>query len=54
MKGGILLPGNDIHMSMTLVALRKTSEYILSHPMKPGETFTIEATDKKKLIIHIK
>lgn len=49
----ILIPG-EVHMNMALKAWQETAKYILAHQMKPGDKFTIEATDRKKLVIHLK
>lgn len=50
----IFLPGMDLEMNISLNALHKIAQFILNHPMKPGENFTITGTDYRKLIIHLK
>lgn len=41
-------------MKMSLEALKKIARFILDTPeMKAGDKFTIEGTDKKKLIIFL-
>lgn len=49
----IIIPGRDVELKMSLPALIKVAEYILDNKneMRPGQTFTIEGTDKRKLII---
>lgn len=49
----IIIPGSEIRMQMSLPALIKVAQYVLENKndMKPGQTFSIEGTDKKKLII---
>lgn len=40
-------------MKMSLAAFRKIAEFVLHNPLKPGDKFTIEGTDKKKLVIFL-
>lgn len=47
----IIVPGREHSMKMSLTAFKKIAEFVLKNPMKPGDHFTIEGTDKKKLVI---
>ncbi len=54
MDKDLIIPGRDIHLNMTLKAWHETAKFVLTNPMKPGDNFTIETTDGRKLIIHLK
>lgn len=49
----IIIPTKDVEMKMSLQAFHKIAKFVLTNPIKPGDRFTIEGTDKKKLIIHL-
>jgi hypothetical protein len=48
---GIIVPGREYTMKMSLAAFKKIAEFVLKNPIKSGDHFTIEGTDKKKLVI---
>lgn len=47
----LIVPGRDVSMRMSLAAFRKIAAFVLEHPMRPGDNFTITGTDKKRLVI---
>lgn len=49
----IILPGHEHTMKISLAAFHKIAKFVLENPMKPGDKFTIEGTDKKRLIIFL-
>lgn len=53
-KTPLIIPGKDIELNMSLIALQRSADFILTHNMQPGDDFTIEGTDGKNLTIHIK
>ena len=47
----LFIPGRDPALRMSIAAFRKLAQFILDTPFKPTDYFTIEGTDKKKLVI---
>jgi hypothetical protein len=47
----IFVPGRDPAMKMSIAAFRKLAQFVLDTPFKANDYFTIEGTDKKKLVI---
>lgn len=55
MGHGIIIPGEEYQMKVSLEALIKIAEYLMENgkKMKPGDKFTITGTDRKKLTMFL-